>query len=183
MEGLKGEDYKAKSGEERGFYVLETIRDLRELIENAWNLVKAVKGKAVRSRLECFDVPDLQDAIQALLDMSLFLYAVCLFDDHSQIGGKSGPTINPFRSYPSDTFHTASIRLHNMQIQTFLLLYVLYCEVMVQAPEYFPTPTVNKAEYLKYVHYHFGTRRMCKGLESSFLHFVKDELMLSLIHI
>lgn len=174
MESLKSDAFKAKSKEERGSFVLETIRDLREILDNVWHLLKGEDGP---SQFECFEIAHVQASISALLDLSLFLYAVCLFDDHSQIGGKGGPTINPFRSYPSDTFHTASIKLHNMQVQTFILLYRLVEEIMVQAPQYFPVASDDKIEFLTYVHYHLGTRHMCKALDSSFLHFVKDQVM------
>lgn len=174
MEGLKSDAFKAKSKEERRLFILETIRDLREILDSVWLLLKGENGP---SRFECFDISHIQASISALLDLSLLLYAVCLFDDHSQIGGKGGPTVNPFRSYPSDTFHTASIKLHNMQVQTFILLYRLFGEVMVQAPQSFPLAAEDKLQFLRYVHYHFGTRRMCKALDSSFLHFVKDQVM------
>lgn len=173
LDTLTRETYLAKSTEDRYEILLHTIRDLREILTSIWNLL--MDSEHV---FDCFDADVVRASLQITSDLWMFLYSVALFDDYTQLGGKGGSNVNPFRVYPNDTFHNASILLHNMQVETSVLLYKLLCEAMLQIPELFPAPAEERLTYLRYVHYHFGMRRICKARDSSFLLFMKDELML-----
>jgi len=126
---------------------------------------------------ECMDFESFQSATRAVAELTTFLHTISLYDDYSQAGQKGPLLANPFRSYPSESFHQAAIILHDMQIRAYILLYKLLCEAMVRHTEDFPNPTENRVAYLRHVHYTFGVRRLCKASDGLYLKFMMDELM------
>lgn len=169
---LKASAYAQKKKEEREIHVLDAIRDCGDFVVKILALTEENSNA-----FECMDDEHIRTSIKALIDWLNLLYSVALFDDYSQIGQKGGSLMNPFRFYPLENFHRASIKLHDMQIQCSILLYKLLSEAMTQIPENFSNATDDKLQYLRNVHWFFGVRRLCKASDSQLLRFTKDELL------
>jgi len=172
MNELKMSEHLQKTKEEREILILGWLRDCGELVAKSLALMDEDFDV-----FECIDVDHLRSSISAILELWNLLYAVALFDDYSQAGQKGGSSVNPFRFYPSELFHTASIKFHDMQVQTCLVLYRLFREAMAQMPQNFPNAVEDRLQFLRQMHYFFGVRRLCKASDSLFLQFSKDELL------
>lgn len=128
--------------------------------------------------LEYFDQEQLHIYSKTLADVITLMYTVSLYDDYSQIGQKGPLLMNPFRAYPSESFHTTAIKFHDMQVKLWILLYKILSQLMKHTPEVFPEAWTDQIDYLRHVHYMLGVRRLCKASDSLFLRFMKDEILL-----
>ncbi|KAL9082031.1 MAG: hypothetical protein Q9159_006782 [Coniocarpon cinnabarinum] len=153
--------------------LLSRLRELDDVLTDVSTMIEA--GNI---GLDCLDIAQLKTSAQNLVTVFTLLHAVTLFDDHSQAIQKGPLLTNPFRTYSSEAFHPASIQLHSMQIRTFILIYRMMAEAAAQLPEKttFAQANVDKYEYLQYVHYALGVRRLCKSSDNLYLRFMLHEL-------
>lgn len=157
--------------EDRQDSMLKSLRHLDHLLTKTTQIAQNSSDT-----FECMDYVHLQSSTRAIAEVVTLLYTVSLYDDYSQLGQKSPLLANPFRSYPSESFHQAAIKFHDMQIRAYTLLYQLFCEAMVREPESFPNSVEDRLAYLRHVHYTLGVRRLCKASDGFYLKFMMDEL-------
>ena len=172
MDELKSHSYAAKSLEDRVSTLLHWLARLDDILTKSLALVTDASHL-----LADLDVNQLEQCTRSMIDMITLMYTVSLFDDYSQIGQKGPLLMNPFRAYPSESFHTTAIRFHDMQVKLWVLLYKIICEIMNQSPEAFEVPWQDQIDYLRHVHYMLGARRLCKTSDSYFLQFMRDEIL------
>ena len=159
--------------EERERILLERLKDIHEVLGQISGLIDGKKAG-----LDSLDTPQLRSSTQNLVGLFTLLHTVTLYDDHSQALYKGPPLANPFRAYPAESFFTASKVLHEMQLRTFILVYKMLAEAALHLPERIvpAQASVDRYEYLQYVHYALGVRRLCKSHDSLFLRFMRGEL-------
>ena len=177
LEVLVGEiqsySYARTDGEDRERVLLRNLHDIHDILIRTFAIIESTDVS-----LDCLDISQVKTSTQNLVILFTLLHAVSLFDDHSQ-AVQQGPLLtNPFRAYASESFHPASIQLHSMQLHTFILIYRMMAEAAVQLPERIPfaQANVDRYEYLQYVHYALGVRRLCKSSDNLFLRFMREEL-------
>jgi len=172
MSEVKSGAYAEHVPAERATLLLGWLRECGELLDTVLNFTNDIPNA-----FECVDMDHLRSSIDALADLWQVLYAVALYDDYSTAGGKGGSNRNPFRFYPHENFHAASVQFHDMQAQTAVLLYKLIVEGMTQAPDVFEDSVDDRMVFLRHMHYHWGVRKLCKAGDQMFLKFMKDELV------
>jgi len=171
---LSGLTYTEKTKEERESMLLNWLCELHDLILRALTIVDGHPNA-----FECIDLAHLRSSINGVASVFSLLHTVSHYDDYSQIVCRTPPLMNPFRTYPIESFHTAAVKYHDMHIRTAILLYKMLQEAMAVLPDRFPKPAEFKMDYLRHVHHAFGVRRLCKASDSVFLHFMKDEFLSS----
>jgi len=173
MKAFRSTDYSLKNSEEREVLLLEWLRECSTLLKEILRTTEEHSNP-----FECIDMPHLRSSIDAVADLWNVLYTVALYDDYSIAGGKGGSNRNPFRFYPLDGFHSASVKFHDMQIETAVLIYKLIREGMHQVPEAFEDSVDDRMVLLRHTHYHWGVRKLCKASDMLYLKYMKDELMI-----
>ena len=173
MKEVKSSAYAELDPNERVTLLLGWLHECSELLDTVLRLTSDVPNA-----FECVDMDHLRSSIDAIADLWQVLYAVALYDDYSTAGGKGGSNRNPFRFYPHENFHAASVQFHDMQAQTAVLLYKLIVEGMTQAPDAFEDSVDDRMVFLRHMHYHWGVRKLCKAGDQMFLKFMKDELVI-----
>ena len=173
MGELQSQTYVQAEADDRERTLLQRLHDIHGILIQTSEILEA---KDVG--LDCLDIAQLKTSAQNLISLFTLLHAVTLFDDHSQAVQKGSLLTNPFRTYSSESFHPASIQLHEMQVRNFILMYKLMAEAAAQMPEKtsFAQANVDRYEYLQYVHYALGVRRLCKSSDNLFLKFMWEEL-------
>jgi len=68
-------------------------------------------------------------------------------------------------------------KLHEIQIRTWFLQYILMQEAMSANPDMFPISYHDKQEYLRAVHHSIGIRGFCSASDLSLLTLLRDELL------
>lgn len=172
MNELKSNVYASMSFEDRVSTLLNWLARIDDILTKSLTLVTDTSDL-----LADLDVDQLRQCTRSLVDIITLMYTVSLFDDYSQIGQKGPLLMNPFRAYPSESFHTTAMRFHDMQVKLWILLYRIIRESMNQLPEAFELPWQDRIDYLRHVHYMLGARRLCKTSDSYFLQFMKDEIL------
>lgn len=168
---LESSEYLNAGQGERENQLLMWLHELEKLILGTHEIV-SLNSDA----LECLDDSTIRSFLNSLSYIWTLLHAVALYDDFSQISQKGPPLTNPFRAYPSESFHPASIKLHEMQLRSIILMYSVLVEAMNRHPEKYPEGLRHRHEYLSYVHYALGMRRLCKASDNLFLKFMSLEL-------
>ncbi|KAB8338942.1 hypothetical protein FH972_021882 [Carpinus fangiana] len=172
VKDIKSEAYSKKTLDERQTTLLARLRDIDDLLQKILKLADLHP-----TAMDCLNVDNLRDSLKVVADVWMLLYVMALWDDHSQVLHKGPAMTNPFRAYPNEVFHPASIKFHEMQIRTQMLWYKLLGKAMSQLPDSFLTPFETRWEYLRHVHYTLGVRRLCKASDSMYLKFMRQELL------
>ena len=172
LDELDSNQYMKSDPEGRDKMLLGWLKEL-----NILTVSMSTRVKANPELLSYFEDSTLRRFMSNLLKQWNLLYVVALYDDHSQAVQKVPLLTNPFRAYPFDSFHAASIKFHDMQIRTIVLVYKVLVEVMDRFPEKFDKVELIKHNYLSYVHYSLGKRRICKASDNLYLKFMRDELL------
>ena len=171
LDELKSKSYENAGHEGRECRLLQSLRKIDDLMHKTHDLVQS--HAEVVSAL---DDDSLKEFLGLLQELWVLLYTVALFDDYSQLVQKNPPLTNPFRTYPSESFHPTSIKLHELQILIIIVTYRVFQEAMARYSTNFAAPGEDKLEFLRYVHYSLGMRRICKASDNMLLRFMKDEL-------
>ena len=174
MSELQSLSYMHAEAEERERVLLQRLKNIHDILIQTFDLVNQ---KVVD--LECLETSQLKSSAQSMVGLFTLLHVVTLYDDYSQALYKGPSLPNPFRTYPVESFFAASKLLHRMQLHTFILLYKMMVETAARIPERISIAQANvdRYEYLQYVHYALGIRRLCKAEDSLFLHFMRAELL------
>ena len=160
----------ADSGGREGM-LLKWLHEFDNLLSATYEIVMSHPDA-----LECLEDSAIRSFLSVLSNVWTLLHAVALYDDYSQISQKVPPLTNPFRAYPSESFHSASIKLHEMQLRSVILMYLVLVDGMKRHPEKYPEALKHRHEYLSYIHYALGMRRICKASDNLFLKFMGSEL-------
>ncbi|KAI9726140.1 MAG: Histone transcription regulator 3 [Chrysothrix sp. TS-e1954] len=172
MSNLKTTAYTNLGSEERERVLLQTLSELDVLLTSCSNIVE--------SSSRAFDFHDhagLRVIAQTLTDASTVLYMVSMYDDYSLLSPKGVSLANPFRTYPSESFHPASLRFHEMQLRVATLRYRIFQEATMQLGTVTFAQDADLLSYLRNVHHALGMRRLCKASDSFFLQFMRRELL------
>lgn len=170
---LQSSAFVEASAEERERLLLTWLHDLHKLLKRCYAFIE--KQTAA---LGCLQIDQIREATSALIAIFTLLHTVALYDDFASSVQKGPPLTNPFRTYPSESFHPASIQLHDMKLRTIIILYRMIEEAAAQLPSRFLYPDIDRYEYLQYMHYELGIRRICKASDNLFLRFMQTELLL-----
>ena len=174
MNELQSLSYIHAETEERERLLFRRLKDLHDVLRR---ISFSIDDK--NTGLGCLDTPQLKSSTQNLVGLFTLLHSVTLYDDYSQALHKGPLLPNPFRAYPAESFFAVSKLFHEMQLHTFILIYKMLAEAAIQLPERIPLAQANvdRYEYLQYVHYALGVRRLCKAEDNLFLRFMHKELL------
>lgn len=124
---------------------------------------------------EIIDDAHVKSSMSALVHLCRCLHSVSLIEDRVKVGATR---------LPSGGLHLASgpwgsllIRLRDMQVRCWALLYTLIKDGMSQNKDEFPVPDNDLADYLAIVHYNMGLRKTCKWSNRIFLKMMKLEML------
>jgi hypothetical protein len=123
--------------------------------------------------LECIDAGHLQSSMSAVARLSSLLHAPSLFDDAVRLELAPLPSVDGRRI----SYATMVNRINDMQIRAWMLQYLLLKEAIEQFPERFPSPAMNRLEFLSTVHNAAGLRGACAAAGHMFLRFLVHELL------
>jgi hypothetical protein len=154
--------------EERQKLVLKSVRMLHVMITKVFAMCE--KSTDV---WECLDDVGLQRAITLLGELLHILQVFNVYEDSIQIGQTTPPTGSNELVLPSFVLVTQAV--HELQIQTWIILYSLLQEGIAQNKEAFPTLVEDRFDFLRCLHRNLGLRGICDGLNRKFVRMVKDE--------
>ena len=154
--------------EERQKLVLKTVRMLHVMIGKVFMMCEKSTDA-----WECLDEYGLQRAITLLGELLHILQVFNVYEDSIQIGQTTPPLGANELVMPSYVLTTQAV--HELQIQTWMILYSLLKEGMAQNREAYPTPVEDRFDFLRCLHRNLGLRGICDGLNRKFVRMVKDE--------
>jgi len=168
---IRGVNFVDLEREERQALVLKSLRMIHVMI----NQVFAMSETSL-NLWECMDEDGLQRAITLLGELLHVLQVFNVFEDSIQIGQTTAPTGSNELVTPS--FFSVTKAVHELQIQTWMILYGLLKEGIAQNSESFSTPIEDRFDFLRCLHRNLGLRGICDGLNRKFVRMVKDEFFL-----
>jgi tetratricopeptide (TPR) repeat protein len=168
LDELGGAQYVELEREERQALVLKGVRQLAVMINKVFTM-----SETTSNPWECMDERGLQRAITLLGELLHILQVFNVYDDSIQIG-QTMPPINA-KGLVFGTFLSVTKDVHELQIQTWMILYGLLKEGIAQNSEAFPTPIEDRFDFLRCLHRNLGLRGICDGLNRKFVRMVKDE--------
>jgi tetratricopeptide (TPR) repeat protein len=154
--------------EERQKLVLKSVRILHVMIGKIFNMCEKSSDT-----WECLDEYGLQRAITLLGELLHILQVFNVYEDSIQIGQTTPPLGANDLVMPSFVLTTQAV--HELQIQTWMILYSLLKEGIAQNREAYPTPVEDRFDFLRCLHRNLGLRGICDGLNRKFVRMVKDE--------
>lgn len=128
-----------------------------------------------QTAFEIIDDAHIKSSSSAVAQLSRLLHSAAIFEDGVRVGMVQLPRAAAYS--PQGTFGTALIKLREMQVRSWALLYTLIKDGMAQNRELFPTMDSDLADYMAAVHYSLGLRKCCKVSNKIFLKMMKVELV------
>lgn len=154
--------------EERQMLLLKTLRMLQVMMSKVFMMDE--KSTDV---WECIDEQGLQRAVTLLGEILHILQVFNVFEDSIQIGQTTPPT-GP-NELPVPSFARITQAVHDMQIQTWTILYGLLKEAITQNSQTYPSPLEDRFDFLRCLHRNLGLRGICDGMKRKFVRTLKDE--------
>jgi hypothetical protein len=154
--------------EDRQKLVLKSVRMLHVMISKVFAMCE--KSTDV---WDCLDDVGLQRAVTLLGELLHILQVFNVYEDSIQIGQTTPPTGSNELVLPSFVLITQAV--HELQIQTWIILYSLLREGIAQNKEAFSTSVEDRFDFLRCLHRNLGLRGICDGLNRKFVRMVKDE--------
>jgi tetratricopeptide (TPR) repeat protein len=124
---------------------------------------------------EIIDDAHLKQSVVEVAQLCRTLHSAALFDDSVRVGMVQLPSRGAYST--QGTYNAALMKLREMQVRSWALLYTLIKEGMTQNPELFPTMENDLADYLAGVHYSLGLRKCCKVSNKIFLKMMRVEVV------
>lgn len=168
LDEIRSANFVELEREERQALVLKSVRILHLMIAKVFAM-----SETLSNAWECMDSNGLQRAITLLGELLHVLQAFNVFEDSIQIGQTTPPT-GPNELVVA-SFERVTQAVHELQIQTWMILYGLLKEGISQNSESFPTPVEDRFDFLRCLHRNLGLRGICDGLNRKFVRMVKDE--------
>ena len=169
MNELRSTTYMEGSAEQRQITLLKWLRSMEELVTKS--LALALKEQTA---FECIDQDHLITSMTAIAELARLIHGFTLFEDRVRVGQvKLGET--PSRS-PGNPLLLLTVRMRDMQIRTWTLMYLLLKEAMAQNTDLFPHPQEDLLELIRSIHHSTGLRAFCHASNKLFLQFAKQEL-------
>lgn len=154
--------------EERQKLVLKTVRMLHVMVSKIFTMCEKSSDA-----WECLDESGLQRAITLLGELLHILQVFNVYEDAIQIGQTTPPVGANDLVMPSFVLTTQAV--HELQIQTWMILYSLLKEGIDQNLEEYSSPVEDRFDFLRCLHRNLGLRGICDGLNRKFVRMVKDE--------
>lgn len=112
------------------------------------------------SLFESFGMEQIQSSMSVIAKLSVFLHLFALLEDSIRIGQRSAPE---FRSsaITRDLEHFRQ-KLRTIQVEAWVLQYLLAIEGMNQKPDLFDAPVRGRVDLLRALHNAMGCRHYCK---------------------
>ncbi|KAH7139031.1 hypothetical protein B0J11DRAFT_33445 [Dendryphion nanum] len=170
VDEFKSPVYKDTAVSDRHVRVLSRLRIIDEVLNKVLLIIK----NDSKTAFDCLSYEHLQTSMTALSEVLRILSAGNILEDSLRIGSHPVPR---FESYPQGTFLTITARLHDMQLRAWMLQYSLLIEGISQNSVAFPTPSEDKFEFLRHVHYATGVRGFCHSSGRLFLRLARDEIL------
>lgn len=158
-----------RSAEERQTTLLKWLNTLEVFLTKAVTLVSQEPEKTY----ECVDTDHLKTSISAVARLLRLFYSLVLYEDLIRVGQTSGPEL---RGSLLKSLQAFQDRMHDMQINCWILLYSLLKEAILQNQELFSASSEDRIQFLCSVHNALGIRSLCKCSSKRFLKLVKSEL-------
>lgn len=170
---MQTSQYSEMPAEERETCLLNWLHDIHELLTKCYALIHSgVTG------LSDLDFEQMRLSAACMISVFTILHTIALFDDYASALQKGPPLTNPFKAYPSESFHGAALRFHEMKLRTTIILYWAIEEAAAHFPDRpVEQKHVDQYEFLTYIHYELGVRRICKASDNMFLNFMRTELI------
>jgi hypothetical protein len=168
LDEIRGARFMELEREERQALVLKSVRALHVMVNKVFTL-----SETSSNAWECIDGDGLQRAITLLGELLHILQVFNVYEDSIQIGQTMPPTGANELVIP--TFLTVTRDVHELQIQTWMILYGLLKEGIAQNSESFSSPIEDRFDFLRCLHRNLGLRGICDGLNRKFVRMVKDE--------
>ncbi|KAK3061230.1 hypothetical protein LTS18_006730, partial [Coniosporium uncinatum] len=166
---IKSVNYTSLPRDQRPVLLLRYIRIIDEYVAQFLLLAKNTTGA-----LECVDEEHLRTSMHAVSEFSRLLHTFNLYEDSVRVGQVPPPS---FQGIQQPTFVLIANKLHEIQIRTWFLQYILMQEAMLATPDTFPISYHDKQEYLRAVHHSTGIRGFCSASDHTLLILLRDELL------
>jgi hypothetical protein len=167
---LRSPTYVDGSLESRQHSLLSWLKTLDDLLVKSLTL--ALNDQTA---FEIIDDTHIKSTTSAVAQLSRLLHSASIFEDGVRVGMVQLPRTPAYS--PQGTFGTALIKLREMQVRSWALLYTLIKDGMAQNRDAFPTIDSDLADYMAAVHYSLGLRKICKVSNKIFLKMMKVELV------
>jgi len=167
---LRSPTYVDGSIESRQHSLLAWLKTLDDLLVKSLTL--ALNDQTA---FEIIDDTHIKSTTSAVAQLSRLLHSASIFEDGVRVGMVQLPRTPAYS--PQGTFGTALIKLREMQVRSWALLYTLIKDGMAQNRDAFPTIDSDLADYMATVHYSLGLRKICKVSNKIFLKMMKVELV------
>jgi len=167
---LRSSNYVEGSIESRQHSLLAWLKTLDDLLVKSLTL--ALNDQTA---FDIIDDAHIKSTASAVAQLSRLLHSASIFEDGVRVGMVQLPR-SPAYS-PQGTFGTALIKLREMQVRSWALLYTFIKEGMAQNRDIFLAMDSDLADYMAAVHYSLGLRKICKVSNKIFLKMMKVELV------
>jgi hypothetical protein len=167
---LRSAAYVDGSVESRQHTLLSWFKIIDDLLVRALTL--ALNDS---TSFEVIDDTHMRTTTAALTQLCRILHSAAIFDDGARVGMIQLPRTASYSA--QGTFNTALIKLREMQVRSWALLYTLIKDGMSQNRESFPAMDSDLADYMAAVHYSLGLRKYCRVSNKIFLKMMKVELV------
>ena len=167
---LRSPNYVDGSIESRQHSLLAWLKTLDDLLVKSLTL--ALNDQ---SAFEIIDDAHIKSTASAVAQLSRLLHSASIFEDGVRVGMVQLPRTPAYS--PQGTFGTALIKLREMQVRSWALLYTFIKDGMAQNRDIFPAMDSDLADYMAAVHYSLGLRKICKVSNKIFLKMMKVELV------
>lgn len=124
---------------------------------------------------EIIDAAHIKSTTNALVHLCRCLHAAALFEDEVKLGFIVLPQTSKYST--GSPFGQLLVRIREMQVRCWALIYTMIRDGATQDTEAFPTKDIDLSDYLAYVHYSLGIRRRCKSSNKIFLKMMKVEMI------
>ena len=169
MGEFKSSAYHDAAAPDRHVKLLSRLRIIDEVLVKVLQIIRTDK-----SAFDCLSYEHLQSTMSALSELLQILSLVNVFEDMVRIEQIPAPR---FEGCPSNTFVLITVKMHDIQLRTWILQYQLLKEGISQNLDAFPSPSEDQFEYLRHVHYATGIRGFCHAAARTFLRCAKDEVL------
>jgi hypothetical protein len=161
--------YKESQEDQRHTTLLSGLRLIDEI------LIKLLAiSRIVSNFFDALDEDHLRSSMSAIAKLLRLLSATNIYEDLLRVGlvtqqalpGRAGGNVNVVIS-----------KLHDMYVRAWCLQYLLLRESINQAPELFKTPSDDRFEILRHIHYAVGERQYSHAASRWLLRLLKDEML------
>ncbi|KAK4980988.1 hypothetical protein LTR28_010003 [Elasticomyces elasticus] len=153
----------------RQINLLKILRQLPGLVNPSLRLVQSSEDA-----LECMDNERLRSIMNALVELLQLLHAFNAFEDTIRISQRQPLTTDA--GLPLMTLPAITVYLHDLEIRTWMILYLLFKEALGQNRNIFSTPNEDRFEFLQAVHRSVGARGFVHESNRIFLKLLKQEV-------